>query len=153
MKLKPINWIADGTTHLAVVMGVTLAVHLDKDGTYTASLSGIPNQRPEFQKLFATADKAKEYAVNTLLQREITKHFENKPDEPQKPDGVYPHVWQDMNSDELPKHYALNVQMSDMSFGTHNPTVNYLYSLGYRRTAVQQRADDFSYDIILELHS
>lgn len=33
-------------------MGITLAVHLDKDNTYTASLSGIPNQRPEFQKLF-----------------------------------------------------------------------------------------------------
>ena len=64
MRLKPINWVADGTTHLAVVMGVTLAVHLDKDNTYTASLPGIPNQRPEFQKLFETADKAKEYATD-----------------------------------------------------------------------------------------
>ena len=73
MKLKPINWVTDGTTQLAVVMGVTLTVHLDKDNTYTASLSGIPNQRPEFQKLFETADKAKEYAVQDvkeLMERE-----------------------------------------------------------------------------------
>lgn len=89
MKLKPINWVADGTTHLAVVMGVTLAVHLDKDNTYTASLSGVPNQRPEFQKLFETANKAKEYAVGTLLQREIMKHFIDEPDELQKSDGMY----------------------------------------------------------------
>lgn len=72
-------------------------------------------------------------------------------DEPQKPDGVYDHVWQDMNSGELPDRYVLNVPISAMSFGTHNPTVNYLYSLGYRRTAVQQRADDFSHDLLFEL--
>ena len=151
MNLKPITWTTQDQTHLATVMGVTLAVHLDKDNTYTASLSGVPNQRPEFQKLFKTADKAKEYAVDTLLQREIMKHFTDEPDEPQKPDGVYDHVWQDMNSGEIPDRYVLNVQMSDMSFGTHNPTVNYLHSLGYRRTAVQQRADDFSHDLLFEL--
>lgn len=151
MNLKPITWTTQDQTHLATVMGITLAVHLDEDGTYTASLSGVPNQRPEFQKMFETADKAKDYAVNTLLQREIAKHFTIEPDEPQKPDGVYDHVWQDMNSGELPNHYVLNVQMSDTSSDTYSPTINYLYSLGYRRTAVQQRADDFSHDLLFEL--
>lgn len=151
MKLKPINWVADGTTHLAVVMGITLAVHLDKDNTYTASLSGVPNQRPKFQKLFETADKAKEYAVDTLLQREIMKHFTDEPDELQKPYGVYDHVWEDFKHGAKPDRYVLNVPMYDMSFGTHDPTVNYLYSLGYQCTAVRQREDDFSHDLLFEL--
>lgn len=151
MNLKPITWTTQDQTHLAIVMGITLAVHLDKDGTYTASLSGVPNQRPEFQKMFETADKAKEYAVDTLLQREIMKHFTDEPDEPQKPDGVYDHVWEDFKHGAIPDRYELNVPMYDMSFGTHDKTVNYLYSLGYRRTAVQQRADDFSHDLLFEL--
>lgn len=70
---------------------------------------------------------------------------------PKKPDGVYDHVWQDMSNGELPNRYVLNVQMRDMSFGTHHPTVNYLYSLGYRRIAVMERANDFSHDLLFEL--
>ena len=148
MKLNTIKWEAHNNSQIAVVMGITLAVHKDTDGTWTASLSGVPNQRPEFQKLFVSAAKAKEYAVDNLLRREIKKHFVFGPEEPKKPDGVYDNVWDDLKNGDRPEKYVLNVTISDMSFGKHAPTVDYLYSLGYRRRAMQQRAVDFSHDVL-----
>lgn len=79
MKLKPINWTIDqvhcSDVHTAIVMGVTLAVVRDKDGTYTASLSNVPKQRPELQKGFKTVTDAKKYAEGKLLKRELNKYF------------------------------------------------------------------------------
>lgn len=79
MQLKPINWVTDHLEHtdiyLADIMGITLSVMPDKDGTFTASLTGVPRQRPEFAKRFKTPEEAKAYAVNTMLQREIAKYF------------------------------------------------------------------------------
>ena len=76
MKLKPIKWDSHNSTQIAVVMGVVLTVCRDTDGTWTASLSGVPGQRPEIQKLFSTAEMAKAYAVDELLRYELKKHFE-----------------------------------------------------------------------------
>lgn len=154
MKLKPINWTTQDHTHLAVVMGIQLAVFPDKDGTWTASLSGVPNQRPELQKLFDSEDKAKGYAVDVLLQREINKHFTDELTLPQKTDGIYNRVWNDFvasKDDGKPDRYTLNVSMEHISFGRHVPTVEYLHSMGYKKLAIQQRSDDFSYDILFGL--
>lgn len=79
MKLKPINWVTDhleySDYYVAVVMGITLAVIPDEDGTFTASLSGVPYQRPELQKGLSNTTSAKEYAEQVLLKRELNKHF------------------------------------------------------------------------------
>lgn len=135
MKLKPINWVAQDNTHLAVFMGITLAVHLDKDGTFTASLSGIPNQRPEFQKMFDTLDEAKAYAMDTLLNREINKCFVVETTETFKPDDVFYHVWEDFKDPSFPKPatYILHVSFHDFYSGKHTETVGFLHSKGYRR--------------------
>ena len=148
MQLKTIKWDAHNNTQIAVVMGITLAVHKDTDGTWTASLSGVPNQRPELQKLFDNEETAKEYAVDNLLHHEIKKHFVFEPVEPKKPDGVYDNVWDDFKNGDKPDRYVLNVTIDHMSFGKHTPTVTYLYGLGYRRVSMRQRDLDFSHDVV-----
>lgn len=75
LKLKKLNWVERAGIHQMVVMGIIFAAFEDKDGTFTVSMSGIPNRRPEMQKEFATLDKAKEYAVSTMLAREIKRYF------------------------------------------------------------------------------
>lgn len=81
MKLKPLNWVKQpdylqhAERYYCYVMGITLGVILDPDSTYTASLSGIVGQRPEYQKGFETAAQAKHYAEHTLLTREIKRYF------------------------------------------------------------------------------
>lgn len=74
--IKPLVWAEHGDTHIAHFLGITLAVHLDKDGTYTASLSGVHDKRPEYEKSFETLDWAKRYAERTMLRTELNRVLE-----------------------------------------------------------------------------
>lgn len=78
-KLRPVVWTTDHlayTDHYtADVMGVTLSVIPDDDGTFTASMTTGIDTRPELQKGFESASEAREYAVNVMLQRVINRDF------------------------------------------------------------------------------
>ena len=74
MKLKKIYWDQTGPNKLATVfMGLTLSVYKNND-KWEARLAS-PQQRPEIQQGFETADEAMRYAEHILLVRELKKHF------------------------------------------------------------------------------
>ena len=74
MKLKQIYWdktVPDKLT--TIFMGLTLSVYKNND-KWEARLAS-PQQRPEIQQGFETADEAVRYAEHILLVRELKKHF------------------------------------------------------------------------------
>lgn len=151
MKLKRICWELQDGVHVSHVMGVTLAVHLDKDGTYTACLSGMPNRRPEIQKSFSSSDKAKQYAIDVLLRRELDRYFIIESTPPARPKGVYRRVWKDFYMGVLPNRYLMKVPVSDVGLGKQLASIQYLESLGYKQTSVQQDLFNFVYSYAFEL--
>lgn len=73
MKLKQIYWDKDVDKATATVMGVTLSV-FKNNGKWDARLT-TPQQRPETEIGFSSADEAMRYAEHILLVRELKKHF------------------------------------------------------------------------------
>lgn len=74
MELKPIRWVISPPVITTVVMGVELAVILDKDGSYTVSCT-VGTRRPEIQKMFRNITEAKRYAIDVMLARELKRYF------------------------------------------------------------------------------
>ena len=74
MKLKKSSWDKTDPDKLTTVfMGLTLSVYKNND-KWEARLAS-PQQRPEIQQGFETADEAMRYAEHILLVRELKKHF------------------------------------------------------------------------------
>ena len=74
MKLKQTYWDKTDPDKLTTVfMGLTLSVYKN-NGKWEARLAS-PQQRPEIQQGFETADEAVRYAERILLVRELKKYF------------------------------------------------------------------------------
>lgn len=73
MKLKLLNWQKDSQIETVIFMGLTLSV-FPNNGKWDARLVN-PNQRPETETGFNSADEAKQYTEKVLLMREIKKCF------------------------------------------------------------------------------
>ena len=74
MKLKQLYWDKTDPDKLTTVfMGLALSVYKN-NGKWEARLAS-PQQRPEIQQGFDTADEAVRYAERILLVRELKKYF------------------------------------------------------------------------------